>query len=1044
MAEVRAVAYGRAATTALGDAIRDAQAGDPLAPVTVIVPSNLAGLSARRTLAEQGGIANVAFDTPFGLAERLGRAAAAAAGGAPLTEPVVTAAIRAELAGHSGFFAPVAEHAATERALARRYAELSRARPQTIEALRTSGSERARALVDLFDGVRRRLADRLDEDRLVAFACAAIDAGGPAVDAIGSVVVHLPQPLPPALHDLVGAITRARPTAWVVGTTGEPATDATVLTACARWGVTMRPIVADAVAGTEMIGASDVDDELRAVTRRLLALAATGIRFDRMAVVMPSVEPYPRTVDAMLDAAGVPHNGPASRRLGDSIAGRAAARLVRMVESDFGRDEVMAFLAAVPLRGASDRPVPTDRWDRVSRRAGVVGGEDWTARLERYATELGARADDRASAGADGDAGLRRTAAAARELSVFVAGLRASVQAIVDARGWRARAEQVAAALDALLVDARARRRWPAEEVEALDAVHTALDRLAELDPIEPDPTVATFARALEGELRVARGRNGRYGDGVVCVPLGAAIGLDHDVVVVVGTAEGLLPAVRREDALLADVDRALAADGELTTRTSHAADQRRAYLAALAGGATHRILSAPRGDLRTGRERAPSRYLLDTASALADRRVFGSDFASLTAADGLDAVPSFAAGLERIDAAATRTDRELGVVAAAVRAGEDAAGHPVVAGTAVATGIEADRSRAGSAVTRFDGDVGTVRHLVPSPATGVPVSPTRLQDWVECPFRYFLASILRVPVEDTPERVLELSALDRGTLVHEILEAFVADELAKPEAERLPAGKGWGEPAMERMRALIDEHAAVAEAKGLTGKATLWALRREEIEADLLWFLSEDSRYRIAEGTVPEAVEVPFGLDGAPGVEVDIGGGRRVAFRGRADRIDVARDGTQVVLDYKTGSPPKYDASVRDDPVRGGRRLQLPVYAAAARQLRGATDVEAAYWYVSEAGGWQRDEFVLSDDNDARFREVVGHIVDGIDAGLFPPVPGDWNWYHGTGDHCSFCDYRDLCPVDRIGQYDAKSAESAYAPLRALAPNTPSDEAGP
>ena len=158
-------------------------------------------------------------------------------------------------------------------------------------------------------------------------------------------------------------------------------------------------------------------------------------------------------------------------------------------------------------------------------------------------------------------------------------------------------------------------------------------------------------------------------------------------------------------------------------------------------------------------------------------------------------------------------------------------------------------------------------------------------------------------------------------------------------------------------MRALIDEHAAAAEAKGLTGKATLWTLRREEIEADLLWFLAEDGAYRVAYGTVPDAVEVPFGLDpGTPGVEVEIGGGRRVAFRGRADRIDVAPDGTQVVLDYKTGSPPKYDASVRDDPVRGGRRLQLPVYAAAARQLRGATDVEAAYWYVSEAGGWQRE----------------------------------------------------------------------------------------
>jgi RecB family exonuclease len=1036
MAEVQSVAYGRAATRALRDAIAAAQSGDRLAPVTVIVPSNLAGLAARRTLAEQGGLANVAFDTPFGLAERLGRAAAAAAGCVPLTESVLVAAIRAELADHTGFFAPVAEHAATERALARRYAELSRARPETMERLRRDGSERARALVELCDGVRRRLGDRLDEDRLVAFARAALDAGGPAVSAIGRVVVHLPQPLPPALHDLVGAVTAARPTAWVVGGTGDVAADAAVIATCAAWGVVVRPLEAAPVTGTEMIGASDVDDELRAVTRRLLALAGTGLRFDRMAVVMPAMEPYARTVSAMFDAAGIPHNGPSARRLGDSIAGRAVTRLVRMVETDFGRDEVMAFLAAVPLRTAADRPVPTDRWDRVSRRAGVVGGDDWGARLERYAIELAARADDRLAAGTGDDAGLRRTVAAARELAAFVADLRARVRAVADAVGWHARADRVAATLDALLVDARARRRWPEDEVDALDAVHEALARLADLDAIDPAPTMATFARALESELRVGTGRTGHYGDGVACVSLSAGVGLDHDVVAVVGLAEGTIPTVRREDALLADPDRALAIGGELATRASAAADQRRAYLAALMGGGTHRILSAPRGDLRTGRERAPSRFLLETATALTDRRVFGSDFASLTGPDGLDAVPSFAAGLERVDAAATAVDRELGVVGAAVAAGADAIEHPAVAGTAVAVGIEADRARAGSAVTRWDGNVGTARDAVPSPATGVPVSPTRLQDWVECPFRYFLGNVLRVPVEDTPERVLELSALDRGTLVHEILEAFVAEELAKPASERVAPGQPWGEPAMQRMRALLDAHTAAAEAKGLTGKTTLWTLRREEIEADLFRFLVEDGWYRVELGTVPDAVEVPFGLDGAPGVDVELDDGRHVTFRGRADRIDVAPDGTQVVLDYKTGSPPQYDATLCDDPVRGGHRLQLPVYAAAARQLRGATDVEAVYWYVSDAGGWQRDEFVLNDANDARFREVVGHIVDGIDAGLFPPVPGDWNWYHGTGDHCAFCDYRDLCPVDRIGQYDAKSNAPEYEPLHALVPD--------
>ena len=269
MAEVQSVAYGKDGTEALRDAIRAAQDGDPLAPVTIVVPSNLAGLSARRTLAEQGGIANVAFDTPFGLAERLGRARAAAAGLTPITEPVLVAAIRVELRIRPGFFAPVAEHSATESALARRYAELSRARPATLDRIRRDGTPRAQALVELFDRVRARLASYVDEDTLVEHALHAVRESGSPVTGLGTVIVHLPQPLPPALHDLVGAVASVRPTTWIVALTGDASADAAVVDACRRWGVT---VGGDAVSRRHR----DRDDRRRptSTTRSVPSLAA--------------------------------------------------------------------------------------------------------------------------------------------------------------------------------------------------------------------------------------------------------------------------------------------------------------------------------------------------------------------------------------------------------------------------------------------------------------------------------------------------------------------------------------------------------------------------------------------------------------------------------------------------------------------------------------------------------------------------------------------------------------------------------------------------
>ncbi len=1037
MAEVRVCAYGQVASAALQEVVAAAQAADRLAPVTVVVPSQLAGLAQRRALAAAGGIANVTFLTPLALAERLGGSRTAAADLVPLTDAVLVAAIRVELRAEPGMFAPVAEHAATESALARRYLELVRCRPETLTRLRAEGSTRARALVDLVERVRARLAGHLDESRLVAAARDAVTEGDPAVASLGTVVVFLPQADAPGFVDLVVAVAGARPTTWIVGATGDGSADASVR---AAWRAAGAPAGIDAtadasvVAGTEMISTSDVDEEVRAVVRRLLALAADGIGFDRMAVLYPSLEPYARTVHAQLEAAGIAHNAPAIRRLADTVAGRAVSRLVAMVDAAFARDEVIEFLASVPQRRADGGAVPVDAWDRVSRRAGVVRGDDWTDRLGKYATEMEARAADRSRAGVS-DAEPRWAAATARACGEFVGGLREQVAAVAAAGGWAERASRVGAWLDDAVGPSLRGHAVPETEQDALDAVHGALERLAALDAVEPTPAPGAFARALTAELDAPGRRVGRVGIGVACGPVAAGIGSDVDVVCVLGLTEGSLPVTRREDALLGDTDRALAVGHELPTRDDALARQRHQYLAALGAGGRHRILSAPRGDLRTGRERLPSRWLLETASLLAGTRVFGSELAALSADQGLTTVPSYSAALADVDGAALATERVLGLVVAAEGDAPDvrASDHPLLAGTVTALGIDAQLARAGDAFTRWDGNVAAAAHRVGSPATGGEVSPTRLQDWVECPMRYLLAHVLRVPAEETPERLLELSPLDRGTLVHEVLERFIGEELARPEAERVPAGATWGPEHLVRMRELVAECADAAEAAGLTGKATLWALHREEIEQELGTFLEVDNEWRRYDDAVPESVELPFGLDGRDPVVVELDDGRAVRFRGRADRVDVRPDGTRIVLDYKTGRKPDYKPASRDDPVRGGRRLQLPVYAEAARQLLGAEHVEAAYWYVSDRGRWERDPFVLDAEGEARFREVVGHVVDGIDAGVFPATPGEASWFYGTGQACGYCDYDALCPVDRIDQSERKWQAVELGPLHAL-----------
>ena len=141
-------AYGPAASRALFDAVVAAKGGDPLAPVTVVVPTNYVGVAARRLLAggtlgrvtDRGdGVAGVTFLTAYRLAELLGAPRLAGMHRRPVSTPVLAAAVRSVLAEAPGMFAPVADHPATEEALVDAYRELSAVDDAPLDALARTG-----------------------------------------------------------------------------------------------------------------------------------------------------------------------------------------------------------------------------------------------------------------------------------------------------------------------------------------------------------------------------------------------------------------------------------------------------------------------------------------------------------------------------------------------------------------------------------------------------------------------------------------------------------------------------------------------------------------------------------------------------------------------------------------------------------------------------------------------------------------------------------------------------------------------------------------
>jgi ATP-dependent helicase/nuclease subunit B len=1037
--EVVTTPYGRPALRALRDAVAAAKAGDALAPVTVVVPSNHVGITARRLLAGGAlgglgtggaGVAAVTFATPYRLAELLGATALAAAGRRPVSIPVLAAALRHALADDPGMFAPVAAHPATEQALVATYTELSDLSPDALAALGRAG-RRARDVVRLCGRARALLAGGwYDESDLTDAAVAAVEATDDARLAaeLGALVVHLPQDLLRRQAVLLAALVARLPATAVVGVTGRPDADEGARRSVARIGVALpegsatdAPPLPVSAAATRIVTTSDADDEVRTAVRLVLEAVRGGTPLERIGLLFGTARPYGRLVHEHLAAAGIPRNGVAVRPLAASVVGRTLLDLLALPDHDFRRADVLGLLSRATDGSAA---APTAAWERASRAAGVVAGRtDWDTLLARAAAEHDRLADRIEAAGDDRDQGAARYA---RRQAERVRRLRDLVLALIDGTGdararpapWSTRVPWLRGLLDLVTGGAGPRASWPLDEVRAAEKIDGALDRLATLDGIAGPATLDVFRRTLEIELDADLGRVGRFGEGVLVAPLSFATGLDLDLVVVLGMAEGSLPAPVRDDALLPDGDRRQAL-GELALRRDRVGRDHRQVLAALASADRH-VLCLPRGDLRASNQRVASRWLADVASDLAGARVTTDALDDpATRAPWVHHVPSFAAGVSRSAFPATEQEYRL-------RAGAAAADDPRTgAGAAV---IAARRS---AAFTRFDGNLAEVG--VPTPLDGV-VSSTRLEGWARCPFAFFGERLLEVVPTEDPELQLEMSPLTRGSLIHEVLERFVTEVLARPPDRQPSPSRPWSDDDHARIRAIADEVCGEYEAQGVTGRPVFWRRDRARVIALADRFLFADDDERREAGTRPVAAEYRFGIaEDVPPVEVPLPDGRSLRFRGSADRIDAGPDGSLLVLDYKTGGDRDYTSLSAENPDNRGTKLQLVVYAFAARARAGRPDapVRSEYWFVSEKGGFSRRGYAVDDGVIARVTETLGTIVTGIENGTFPAHPVET---FGPWGRCPWCDPDGLGVSDLRRAWERKRHDPAVRPYAELA----------
>jgi RecB family exonuclease len=298
-------------------------------------------------------------------------------------------------------------------------------------------------------------------------------------------------------------------------------------------------------------------------------------------------------------------------------------------------------------------------------------------------------------------------------------------------------------------------------------------------------------------------------------------------------------------------------------------------------------------------------------------------------------------------------------------------------------------------------------------------VSPTSLEAYALCGFKYFLGYILRLRPPEEPEDRETMDAAERGSLVHAVLQEFFENKIA--EGRPAPYER-WREDDYVELMTILEAHMDRARERGKTGLDVYAEHERRRLRADLTAFLEQDSIFRAETGAVP--VDFEKALPDDPEAQI--------VMRGYVDRIDWTPDRSKAwIIDYKTGSTSAYEGMKPEDPMAGGTKLQLPAYMAAAAE---AAQITPLYWFISTAGKFTRLPFTASEENMARYRDTLATIVEGVRKGTFPAVSGDEDTSYGGWKNCRYCDFARLCSRRRDDEFLTKSEDPALQPWKNVA----------
>lgn len=679
------------------------------------------------------------------------------------------------------------------------------------------------------------------------------------------------------------------------------------------------------------------------IARRILH---SGVPFDEAGILLRSPERYQPLVLEGLRRAGVPAY--CSRGVArPDAAGRAFLALLACAEEGLSASRFAEYLSLGQLPESEEWVSPAG-WERLLVDASVIGGKErWERRLAGLRAEAVARLE--AVEDEDERERLGRRIGQVEALERFALPLVGRLAELPRAGTW---GEWIAGLSDL----AEAALRAPERVLELL----AELEPMADVGPVGIGQAMRVLAPRLNA-LRAAE-REARYGR-VWVGGIEEARGMSFRRVFVPGVNEGLFPRPPAEDPLLPGEARGN--DHELLRVAAACASERFS-------------ISFSRLDLLTGRERVPSFFAFEVRRASGGREMDVREFEERARVATATRI-GWPAPLEVKDAI---DDAEFDLATLAPRTEGCGLYLKKLPGRAVDSlrvrWMRWDRKRWRAADGLIVEEIGSDL-MKPYRLKQRAWSPTQLEQYARCPYRFALKAIHGLSERESPAALESMDPATRGTIYHEV------------QAELLRAGE-W----LERLDAVVDRVAARYAEELAPAIPEIWRAEVEGIRADLRGWVQQ--KLALEPDWSPVECEREF--------DVALEAGFRL--KGRIDLIERHASGAMRVVDHKTGKP----RDPRPEMVGGGEALQPALYALGAEAALGEEVRMGRLWYATIARNYEVIDVAMNEWTRRRALAVLERIDGAIAAGFLPAAP--------RKDGCKGCEYAMVC-----GPYEEERAKA-------------------